>query len=304
MRSRSRHAMRIGVRGDRLFYLVTESFLMVAMILVLYPLVYIVSASLSSSSAVVSGRVWLYPVDFSLKGYEAVISHPHIMVGYVNSIYYAVLGTMFNLVLTLAAAYPLARRDFSVRNVYMVVFMITMFFNGGLIPTYMLVANLGLVNTRTVMIVANGISVYNVVITRTYIQSTISRDLLDAAQIDGMNDVGILLRIVLPLSKAIIAVMALFYAVGHWNQFFNALLYLHDRRLFPLQLVLREILVLHTLDMAMMEAIPLEELVARESLAELLKYAVIVVATLPVMCIYPWVQKYFVQGVMLGSLKG
>ncbi len=211
---------------------------------------------------------------------------------------------MLNVVLTIAAAYPLSRSDFKGRNIYMFIFIFTMFFNGGIIPSYILMTKLNLVNTRYVMLLAGALSVYNMIITRTFLQSTISKDLYEAARIDGASDIKILFSIVLPLSKAIIAVITLFYMVFHWNQFFNAFIYLNDKKLFPLQLILRDILISNQIDIEMLENIELEEMEAREGLAELLKYSLIVVSSLPVLMIYPFVQKYFVKGVMIGSVKG
>jgi multiple sugar transport system permease protein/putative aldouronate transport system permease protein len=294
----------IAERGEKRFYIVNDLFLWLALLAVIYPLVYIVSASFSHPNAVSAGQVWLYPVRPSLRGYKAIFEYPSILVGYKNSIIYTVFGTSLNIVLTLAAAYPLARKNFWGRNAYMFVFVFTMFFNGGLIPTYILMSKLGLVNTRLIMILWPAINVYNVIITRTFIQSTISTDLIEAAQIDGMNDFGILVRIVIPLSKAIIAVIALFYAVQHWNSFFNALIYLSNRSLYPLQLVLRSILILNQIDSSALESMTIEEIEAREGMAELLKYSLIIVASVPVLVIYPFVQKHFVKGVMIGSLKG
>lgn len=291
-------------RGDGLFYLINGSLLAFALVVVLYPLIYILSASFSSTSAVITGQVWLWPVDFSLSGYKAVFENRHILTGYGNTIFYTIFGTIFNLVLTIAAAYPLSRKDFKGRNIYMMIFVFTMFFNGGLIPTYILMTKLGLVNTRYVMILAGALSVYNMIITRTFFQATIGKELYDAAKIDGASDIKILFKIVLPLSKAIIAVITLFYMVHHWNQFFNAFIYLNDKKLFPLQLILREILIANQIDVSMMENIELEELEAKEGLAELLKYSLIIVSSAPVLMIYPFVQKYFVKGVMIGSVKG
>lgn len=291
-------------KGDLIFYIINGMLLSFALIIVLYPLIYIVSASFSSTSAVITGRVWLFPVDFSLSGYKAVFENPHILTGYANTIFYTVFGTLLNVTLTIAAAYPLSRADFKGRNFYMMIFVFTMFFNGGIIPTYILMNNLGLINTRLIMIVSGALSVYNMIITRTFFQSTISKELYEAARIDGASDIKVLFSIVLPLSKAIIAVITLFYMVHHWNQFFNAFIYLNDKDKFPLQLILREILITNQIDISMMESIELEELEAREGLAELLKYSLIVVSTVPVLLVYPFVQKYFVKGVMIGSVKG
>lgn len=291
-------------KGDHLFYLMNGLFLVIALVVVGYPLIYIVSASFSSTSAVMAGKVWLFPVEPSLEGYRAVFRNPNIMNGYMNSLIYMVLGTLFSVSLTIAAAYPLSRKDFRYRNMYMMIFAFTMFFNGGIIPTYLLVSSIGLVNTRGAIIFVGALSVYNMIITRTFFQSTISNELIEAAQIDGMNDFQILFKIILPLSKAILAVITLFYAVAQWNQFFKAYIYLVDEKLYPLQLVLREILVQNRIDQSMMESMTLEEIEARAGLAELLKYSLIVVASVPVLAMYPFVQKYFVKGVMIGAIKG
>jgi multiple sugar transport system permease protein/putative aldouronate transport system permease protein len=269
---------------------------------VLYPCIFIVSASFSSTEAVVSGRVWLWPVDPGLQGYRAVFENKAVWRGFLNSIYYTGVGTFCNVCLTVIAAYPLSRRDFVGRSVFMFLFVFTILFSGGMIPTYLLVKQLGMLNTVWAMILPSALSVFNVIITRTYFQTTIPNEMLEAAQMDGCSDIRFLRRIVLPLSGPILAVITLFYAVGHWNSYFNALLYLNDRSLFPLQLVLRGILIPNQIDPSMM--MNEEDLVARQGLADLLKYSLIVVATVPVLVIYPFVQKHFVKGVMIGSVKG
>ncbi len=291
-------------KGDMPFYILNTIVLIFALLCVLYPLIYIISASFSSPSAVSSGKVWLWPVEFSIEGYQAVSSHRSIITGFSNSIFYAVLGTMINLVLTIAAAYPLSRKEFKSRNIYMVFFVFAMFFNGGLIPNYILMSQLHLLNKRAVMLLCSGLSVYNMIITRTFFQSNISDELIDAAKIDGLNNISILFKIVLPLSKSIIAVITLFYAVGHWNSYFNAFIYLNDRSKYPLQLVLREILVLNTIDFTEMSGDALVLMMKRQGLADLLKYSLIVVSTAPLLILYPFIQKYFVKGIMIGSLKG
>ncbi len=291
-------------KGDTVFYIFNTLILGAAFLAVIYPLIYIVSASFSSPFAVTTGRVWLLPVDFTVKGYQAVFNHKDILTGYKNSTIYASIGTILNVILTVAAAYPLSRKEFKARSFYMKIFVITMFFHGGLIPTYLLMNDLQLINTRAIMILTAAINVYNMIITRTFFQTNIPDELIEAARIDGMGDIRILIKIVLPLSKSIIAVITLFYAVNHWNHFFAALIYLNDKKLFPLQIVLRNILVLNQVDYSMMENISLEEITAREGLAELLKFSLIIVASLPVLMLYPFVQKYFVKGVMIGSLKG
>ncbi|TVY08111.1 carbohydrate ABC transporter permease [Paenibacillus cremeus] len=289
-------------RDDRLFNWINYTILFLFTITVLYPLIYIFSASFSSASAVVSGKVWLYPVDMTLEGYTAVFKHPLIVTSFLNSVFYTVVGTAFNVVLTLMAAYPLSRKDFMPRNVIMALFVFTMMFSGGLIPSYLVVKGLGLIDSRWSLIIPAAIGVWNMIIARTYFQTTIPDELLEAAQMDGCSDFTFFRRIVLPLSGPIIAVIALFYAVGHWNQYFNALLYLKRQELYPLQLVLRDILVQNEVDSSMITDVA--DAVARQGLRELLKFSLIVVSTVPVLIIYPFIQRHFVKGMMIGSLKG
>lgn len=291
-------------RGDRAFLLSNDLILILSFILVAYPLIYIISASFSSPHATITGKVWLYPVEPSLEGYKAVFRNRDILNGYMNTIFYTVVGTAINVVITVCAAYPLSRRDLRTRNPIMFFFGFTMFFSGGMIPTYILLKQLGMINTPYVMIIPGALSVYNMIITRTFFQSNLSSELLEAAKIDGCSDIKFLIKIAIPLSKAVIAVITLFYAVEHWNAFFNALLYLSSKKLMPLQIVLREILVENTIGADMRNNVNLEEMIAKEGLAELLKYSLIIVASLPVLIIYPFIQKYFVKGVMLGSIKG
>lgn len=289
-------------RGDRIFNAVNYTILTIFLLIVLYPLVYVVSASLSDGSAVIAGKVVLWPVDFSLLAYKKIFEYDSIWTGYGNSLYYAIVGTILNVFLTLCAAYALSRNDLFGRKFFMGLFVFTMFFNGGLIPTYLLVKDLGMLNTRAAMIIPQALSVWNLIIAITYFRVAIPRELLEASQLDGCNDVQYFFRILLPLSVPIIAVLTLFYAISHWNQFFAALIYLSDRNLFPLQLVLRDILIQSQVDMNMM--VDLQSMAAKEALRELLKYALIVVASVPVLLIYPFVQKYFVRGIMLGAVKG
>lgn len=288
--------------SDRIFTVVNYAILSVVLITILYPLVYVVSASFSSSQAVISGRVWLYPVELTLDGYAAVFKHPLIWHGFLNSLIYTAVGTLVNVILTILAAYPLSRDDFRGRGMFMLLFVFTMMFNGGLIPTYLIVKDLGLLDSRWAMILPVALTVWNVIITRTYFQTTIPKEILEASQLDGCNDFKFLWHVVLPLSGPIIAVIALFYAVGHWNQYFNALIYLKDNQLYPLQLVLREILVQNEVNLEMLTDV--KTAAARQGLRELLKYSLIVVSTVPLLAVYPFVQKHFVKGVMIGSLKG
>jgi putative aldouronate transport system permease protein len=287
---------------DRAFTLLNYALLTLFTLVILYPLIYVVSASFSDGAAVIAGRVWLWPVNPSLFAYEKVFSYPLIWSGYANSLYYAVVGTIVNVIMTLIAAYPLSRRDLFGRNVILGLFLFTLFFSGGLIPTYLLVRDLGMRNTRWALIIPQALSIWNLLIAITFLRASIPHELLEASQLDGCSDLQYFFRVLLPLSTPLIAVMSLFYAIGHWNQFFAALLYLTDKDLFPLQIILRNILISSQVDMAMIEDIKV--MAAREALRELLKYALIVVASVPVLIIYPFVQKYFVKGIMLGSVKG
>jgi len=285
------------------FILVTFFFLVSA-----YPVYYVVAASFSDALAVIRGQVWWRPVDFTLEGYKAVFADQRVITGYLNSFFYMSVGTAVNVFLTVLAAYPLSRRDFRHRNHIMALYVFTMLFNGGLIPTYLVVKNLGLVDSRLAMILPNALIVWNMIITRTYFLNNIPTELLEASQMDGCTDIYFLYKVVLPLSGPILAVITLFYAVHHWNAFFNALIYLKSASKFPLQIILRDILVQNQMsgDMAssMQGATDAEGMILRQQLAELLKYSLIVVASLPLLVIYPFVQKYVVRGILIGSIKG
>ena len=296
---------KVGIRnslGDQVFLGVIYFILTAVFLVTTYPLVYVLSASFSTPEAVVSGRVWLYPVEPTLAGYAAIFRNPYILSGYANSLFYAVAGTLINLLVTVLAAYPLSRREFMPRNFVMALFVFTMLFSGGLIPTYLLVKGLGMVNTRWAMIIPNALAVWNVILTRTYFISAIPDQLHESAELDGCGELRYMATMLLPLSKPILAVIALYYAVGHWNSYFQALIYLQNKNLFPLQIILREILILNSFNPEMM--INADELLRQQGLEDLLKYALIVVATLPVLSLYPFIQKYFIKGVMIGSIKG
>ncbi|MBA2940866.1 carbohydrate ABC transporter permease [Paenibacillus sp. CGMCC 1.16610] len=289
-------------QGDRLFLLSIYIFLIAVLIVVLFPLIFIVSSSFSSPQAVVSGKVWLLPVDVTLEGYKAVFRNPQIVTGYMNSFIYAVVGTVVNVALTVMLAYPIARKTFYGRNVIMVLLVITMMFEGGLIPFYLVVKNLHLLDTRWAMILPGAMAVFQVIIARTFFQTSIPDEIAEAAELDGCSDIRFITSIVLPLSKPILAVLTLMYAVGHWNAYFDALIFLKSPNLFPLQIVLRNILILNTIDPTMVSKV--DQMLAQQGLKDLLKYSLIVVASAPVLIIYPFVQKHFVKGVMIGSLKG
>ncbi len=290
------------LKADRTFDFVNNLFLGFCFLVVAYPLIYIISASFSNAQAVISRKVWLWPVDFDLEAYRAIFKNKQIGAGYLNSFFYVVLGTSLSVFLTILAAYPLSRKEFIGRNVFMGFILFTMLFSGGLIPLYLLVKNLGLRDTRWAMVLPNAIGVWNVIVARTFLQNTIGDELYDAAQIDGCNDLRFLFQMVFPLSGSIIAVMTLFYAVWIWNSYFDALIYLDSQKLFPLQIVLRNILIMNQVDISMMNDI--EALARKQGMAEIIKYALIVVASIPLLTIYPFVQKYFIKGVMVGSVKG
>ncbi len=287
---------------DRIFMMGNTAFLSIITVIILLPLIFIVAASFSSPQAVIAGKVTLWPVDFSLLGYETIFEHNKVWNGFANSLFYTFFGTLFNVTMTIIAAYPLSRQDLVGRRFITFLFVFTMLFSGGLIPTYIVVRDLGMLNTRWAMILPTGIGPFNLLIAITFFRTTIPPELHEAARIDGANDFRIFRSIILPLARPIIAVLALFYAINtHWNTYFQALIYLKDQELYPLQLVLREILIQNSIDASML--VDIEDLVAREGLRDLLKYSLIVVASIPVMLLYPFVQKHFVRGMTLGSVK-
>ncbi|MEQ4721769.1 carbohydrate ABC transporter permease [Nonomuraea sp. B19D2] len=285
---------------DRLFMVCVYVLLVTFLAVVLLPLIYIVASSLSSPNAVSSGRVWLWPVDFSIRGYEVALSNPQIVTGFANSLFYTVVGTIVSVTLTIAIAYPLSRKDFFGRNVITAFIVFTMIFAGGLIPTYLVVQKLGLLDTRWALIVPGAIGVWQVIIARAYLRNSIPESLYEAAEIDGASSLRVLWSVVLPLAKPMIAVVALMYAIQQWNSYFDALLYLKSDDLYPLQLVLRNVIILNTQTGTLDTATMME----RQQLADLLKYSLIVISTVPVLLIYPFVARYFTKGIMVGAIKG
>lgn len=286
--------------GDRMFLGFVYLFLTIIMLLVLYPLTFIVSSSFSSPAAVSSGRVWLWPVELSLKGYETVLRNPQVISGYGNSLFYTFFGTLISVSLTIMIAYPLSKRTFFGRKGLMIFITFTMLFTGGLIPTYLVVKTIGIIDTRWALLLPNAIWVWQVIIARTFFQASIPDELSEASEIDGCSDFRFIFSIIIPLSKPIIAVLALMYAVGQWNAYFDALIYLKTQGLYPLQLILRSILILNN-GTGSMDA---GAMIERQQMVDLMKYSLIVVASLPVLIIYPFVQRYFVQGMLIGSVKG
>ena len=287
---------------DRILYFVVYTVIILFLLVILYPIIFIISASFSEGSEVQLGRVYLWPVKPTLEGYRAVFSHRNIMTGYRNTILYTLGGTLINVVVTVLCAYPLSRRDMPIRGFFVFLFVFTMFFGGGLIPTYLLVNSLGMVNTFWALLIPGAMSVYNMIITRTFFQNGVPHELLEASQIDGCSDARYFFSILLPLSQAVISVISLYYAVAHWNSYFSALIYIRDKQLQPLQLILRSILLSTRVSLNEFEDPDLLE--GKIGLEFLVKFALIVVSSAPIMCLYPFVQKFFAKGVMLGSVKG
>ncbi|OUS75636.1 sugar ABC transporter permease [Paenibacillus sp. MY03] len=286
--------------ADIWFDRVNMLLILTGLAIIVYPLYFVVLASVTDPGAVQMTLFW--PEKFSLEGYKKILDSDNLWVGYKNSFVYAILGTIINLCLTLPAAYALSRKDMKGRSTIMLVITFTMFFSGGLIPTYLTVKELGLLDSVWAMVIPNAVGAWNLIIARTFFQSTIPDELLEAAKIDGCSDAKFFWKMVLPLSQALIAIMVLFYGVAHWNSYFNALIYLRDQELYPLQLVLRSILIENQISNDMMT--DLSSMGDRLRAAELIKYGMIIIAALPLLILYPFLQNYFVKGVMIGSIKG
>ncbi|MCA0755988.1 carbohydrate ABC transporter permease [Paenibacillus sp. N4] len=289
-------------KGDVAFDIINYTLLTAGMLLILYPLYFVLIASFSDPNLIYSGEIWLLPKGLTLDGYERIFADSSIWVGYGNSLVYAIAGTAISVTITLMAAYPLSRKDFVGQGAFMWFFMFTMFFGGGLIPTYLLIKDLNMINTIWALVVPGAAGVFNIIIVRTFFQSTIPDEMREAAFIDGCTNTRFFLGMVLPLSKPIIAVMVLYHVVGFWNGFFDAMIYLNEESKFPLQLVLRNILVQNQVNSSMM--IDVESYAAKLRVTELIKYGVIIIASLPLLVLYPFLQRYFVKGVMIGSIKG
>ena len=288
--------------SDFLFYCITGMIITFFFLILLYPVIFVIAASFSSGDAVTAGKVFLWPVDFSLDGYQTVFHNSQVLTGFKNSFMYTFVGTVINVTLTMCAAYALTRIEVPGINKIMFLFTFTMFFGGGIIPNYILVRNLHLMNTMWAMVLPGAISAYNLIIARTFIQSNIPKELHEAAEMDGCGDIKFFLKIVLPLSGAVIAVLVLFYGVANWNSYFNAMLYLNDKDKYSLPIVLKQILISSQIDPSTVTDPELQMQIAR--IANVIKYSLIVVAMVPIAIIYPFIQKYFVKGVMIGSIKG
>ncbi|WP_455649308.1 carbohydrate ABC transporter permease [Enterocloster citroniae] len=287
-------------RADRIFDVFNYLVLGLLGLMVLYPLYFIVIASVSDPVAINNGQVRLLPMGFNLDGYRKILEDGKIWTAYNNTVFYTVVGTSVNIILTMLIAYPLSRQNFFIRRGLMAFMMFTMYFQGGMIPTYLLMQKLNLYNAPWVMILLPAINVFNVIIATSNIRENIPNELYEAASIDGCSHFGFFFRMVLPLSKTIITVLVLYYGVAHWNEYMNGLIYLRDQSLQPLQIVLRNILMQNQVS-AMGD---IDSILEQQKAAELIKYGLIIVSTLPVLVVYPFLQKHFNQGTMLGSVKG
>jgi len=287
--------------GDKLFDISIYAFLSIVLLVTIYPLFFVVLASFSDPLAVLGGKVLWRPISPNLKAYQMVFRYQLVLTGYRNTLMYTSAGTVLNVMMTIAAAYPISRLYLKGRQVIIGMMLFTMFFTGGLIPTYIMIHQMGMLNTFWVMIIPNAVAVWNIMIMRTFFITSIPRELEEAALVDGSSHIKTLLRIVLPLSKPIIAVMVVFYAVGHWNSYFNGLIFLSSESKFPLQLVLRAILIQNQRPA---ELFAMSDTYSRQMMAETMKYALIIISSLPVLMLYPFAQRFFVQGIMIGSVKG
>ena len=292
--------------GDKVFMGFNYLFVVVATLLVLYPLVYIISASVSDPNAIMKGTMWLLPKGFTWDGYVRIFGNQDIWMGYKNTIIYTIVAVVVNLIFTIPCAYALSRPELFGKNFFIKFMMVTMFFSGGMIPSYLLIKNLGMLDTMWALILPGATSVYNIIVTRSFFETSVPRELEESAIVDGASDFTIFFKIVLPLSAPIIAVIALFVGVGRWNGFMDALIYLSDRSKYPLQMILRELLILQDMSSNTTSSSTSVQMAAykQAQLAAIIKYGVMIVSTLPIIVVYPFLQRYFVKGMLVGSLKG
>ena len=288
-------------KADRIYYIVIDTFLILMLLAILYPLYFIVIASISDTDAIFNGEVFLYPIGFNLKGYAALFENRMIWTGYLNTIWYTLFGTTINIAVTIPAGWAISRKELPWRKFITTYFIVTMFFGGGLIPFYLLVSDLGLLDNPLSVILPYGVSVWNMFMVNAFYSSSVPDEILEAAEVDGSGTIRTFFSIVIPLSKPIIAVMVLFYAVAHWNNYFSALIFLSEQKYFPLQLVLREILIMT--ESAGGSAGDAGTILEQAKLANSIKYSSIIVSTLPILVLYPFVSKFFEKGVMIGALK-
>ncbi len=288
-------------KGEFLFDACVNLLGLAVVIIVLVPLIFVVSASFSDPDLVLKGKVFLFPKGLTLEPYKMVFQNKDIWVGYRNTIFYTAAGTTISVILTVLAAYPLSRKEMAGRRFFMLVILFTMYFNGGLIPTYLLVRNLGMYNKIWALLIPSAISTFNLIVAKTFFENNIPDEMYESAKLDGCGNMRMLLNIALPLSKAIIAILVLYYAVDQWNSYFNALIYLNNEKLYPLQIILRNILLLGQTEQLGTNDVGMGEKI---KMAEGIKYSVIIISSVPILMVYPFVQKYFVKGVMIGSVKG
>lgn len=289
------------LRSDKTFDRIVDVMGAIIILIVLVPLIFVVAASFSDPDRVIRGDVLLIPKGITLKAYSMVFENQDIWRGFANTLFYTAAGTTISLVLTILAAYPLSRKNLRGRNFLMMAILFTMYFSGGMIPTYMLVRNLGMYNSIWAILIPNAVSTYNLIVAKTFFENSIPEELYESAHLDGCGNIAMLIKIVLPLSKAIMAVLVLYYAVAIWNAYFDALIYLKDAAKQPLQIVLRNILLMGQTEQMGTNDVGMAEKI---KMAEAIKYSVIVVSSIPMLILYPFVQKYFVKGVMIGAVKG
>ncbi|SDL19306.1 carbohydrate ABC transporter permease [Tessaracoccus oleiagri] len=288
--------------ADPVFNVVTVGILLLAAVAIIYPLYFIVIASVSDPNLIAQGKVWLLPQGFTMEGYETLFRNDALLRGVVNSLLYTSVGTLVSVSIILCTGYALSRKDMPGRNLFMILFIITMFFDGGMIARYLVVRDLGLLNTMWAVILPGAVGVWNLIIARTFFQTNVPDELREAAQIDGANDFRFFFRVALPLTKPLIALMAMTHIVAYWNSYFDAMIYLNDEAMYPLQLVLRNVLV-QSQASASLDTGSIDSYAAAQRLGELIKYGMIVVSTVPLLIIFPFLQKYFVKGATLGALK-
>ena len=292
------------VTQDIVFNVIVVLILLFLIVIMAYPIYFVLVASFSDPTYVNNGEMLLYPKGFTLLGYEKVFEESRVWIGYGNTLLYTVLGTALGVFFTMMAGFSLSRRELPFRNVIMGYFVFTMYFSGGLIPYYMVIKSLNLTNTRFLMVIISSIAVYNIIITRSFMLSNVAEELRDAARIDGCGDGRFFFQIVMPLSKAIAAVLVLYLAVTYWNSYFNPMIFLTDRSKYPLALYLREILLTVSTNAQASVTSDASAAAMLQKMSQVIKYGIIVVSTLPIICVYPFLQKYFVKGVMIGSVKG
>ena len=288
--------------ADPTFNIVTVGLLLLAAAAIIYPLYFIVIASVSDPNLIAQGKVWLLPQGFTLEGYETLFKNDALVRGFGNSLLYTGVGTVVSVSIILCTGYALSRRDMPGRNFFMILFIITMFFDGGLIARYLVVRDLGLLNTMWAVILPGAVGVWNLIIARTFFETNVPAELREAAQIDGANDFRFFFKVALPLTKPLIALMAMTHIVAYWNSYFDAMIYLNDESMYPLQLVLRNVLI-QSQASASLDTGSIDSYAAAQRLGELIKYGMIVVSTVPLLIIFPFLQKYFVKGATLGALK-